>query len=429
MSNLVLATSIVALEDGKLLVTLSNGKTEYLQPSIVVDSLVGISIVEVRGKDKNQVDVKTSINSIDGVPFSGTYAQLETSLRNLAKKANGLYNGGVGGGGGGDVNIISNTTDFSTATKQDEAKAEAEETNDKLSIKYCTFFNFSQSFGIPFPGYPMTITQFEWKNLLFQYPVPNVVVNNDQEVADLWNTYVFENSITVNGTNEFCVWDGTESILIDPVDSIIISTTVGPLIQSVNDWTTQRNPPTSNLDEILSKNLETNEKLQKIIENTCISGSAFTANTNGNILSLGTAGNERLLLLFRVKATVPFVKIKKMLSHVLSLNNDDFIVHLAILKDFDHVFVDANYQSIDPSSGIEVAIPGVLGVPNPTTSTGFFPGGRDVFSDAEQGNSKASLYEDTVIELPTMVTYSLTCQGVTNGANVLPFANWTEMNE
>lgn len=132
----ILIKSLEVLEDGKILtINTKNNTVVYLQPVIVVDSKEEIQRLEVKGSDGNQVRVSTDIDTIDGVSFSGTFEQLETAIREAAKTANGLLNGGVsgGGGGGGDASATNQVLNIakleqirqeqSTATKQDEANA------------------------------------------------------------------------------------------------------------------------------------------------------------------------------------------------------------------------------------------------------------------------------------------------------------------
>jgi len=194
MSNKVLATSIVALEDGKLFATLSDGETAYMQPVIVVDSLTEIELVEVRGVDRIKVRVDTSIVSIDGVAFaSGSYAQLETALRELAKKANGLINGGVsGGGGGGNVTVVGNTTDYSTGTNQSLQVTKAEETNDLLTEKTeGLYWNLSDIESGVTPVFPFDITEFVFNSLENGGGIENVAVSatlaNMDSLVSTWN--------------------------------------------------------------------------------------------------------------------------------------------------------------------------------------------------------------------------------------------------
>jgi hypothetical protein len=132
----ILIKSLEVLEDGKILtINDKNNTVIYLQPVIVVDSKDDTQRLEVKGSDGNQVRISTDINTIDGVSFSGTFEQLETAIREAAKKANGLLNGGVSGGGGGGNVVVTNNTDPSTATKQDDQISIATDIEDNTKKK------------------------------------------------------------------------------------------------------------------------------------------------------------------------------------------------------------------------------------------------------------------------------------------------------
>ena len=132
----ILIKSLEVLEDGKILtINTKNNTVVYLQPVIVVDSKEEIQRLEVKGSDGNQVRVSTDIDTIDGVSFSGTFEQLETAIREAAKTANGLLNGGVSGGGGGGNVVVTNNTDPSTATKQDDQISIASDIEDNTKRK------------------------------------------------------------------------------------------------------------------------------------------------------------------------------------------------------------------------------------------------------------------------------------------------------
>jgi len=128
----ILTKSILVLEDGKISAFDFQNRETYIQPEIIVNTLDAISQMTIQGQFKESVTVDISIQSIDGIAFGGTFAQLETALRLAALKANGLAVGGVGGGGGGDASaanqlleiaelqsIVTNTGTNSTETKQD----------------------------------------------------------------------------------------------------------------------------------------------------------------------------------------------------------------------------------------------------------------------------------------------------------------------
>jgi len=92
--------TIDILEDGKL--SAFTGAVEsYLQPEIIVDTLDSLQQLLIKDQFGNYVKADTTITSIKGVAFAGTFADLETAIRDLALESNGLYSGGTGGGGGG----------------------------------------------------------------------------------------------------------------------------------------------------------------------------------------------------------------------------------------------------------------------------------------------------------------------------------------
>jgi hypothetical protein len=110
MANEKLTSSIEILEDGKLKVVYG-GDTVYIQPMIFVDTLDSISRILLKSEPNSEelARVDTTITTIDGVAFSGTFAQLSTAIRIAVKKANGMFLGTVsaGGGGGAVGNVIS----------------------------------------------------------------------------------------------------------------------------------------------------------------------------------------------------------------------------------------------------------------------------------------------------------------------------------
>ena len=131
------ATSVEVLEDGKILVKMPNNKTEYIQPPIQVDTLDNIEVLEVSGLNQVRVHIDTTITEIDNVAFAGTFEQLETSIRGIAKDSNALlYAGGASGGGGtSDVNVLTNATDFSTETTQLLVKTGVDDVNSELDLQ------------------------------------------------------------------------------------------------------------------------------------------------------------------------------------------------------------------------------------------------------------------------------------------------------
>ena len=127
----ILTKSILVLEDGKISAFDFQNRETYIQPEIIVNTLDAISQMTIQGQFKESITIDITIQSIDGIAFGGTFAQLETALRLAALKANGLAVGGGGGGGGGDASaanqlleiaelqsIVTNTAANSTAANQ-----------------------------------------------------------------------------------------------------------------------------------------------------------------------------------------------------------------------------------------------------------------------------------------------------------------------
>ena len=138
-------TLIINRDVGKISAFDFQNRETYIQPEIIVNTLDAISQMTIQGQFKESVTVDISIQSIDGIAFGGTFAQLETALRLAALKANGLAVGGVGGGGGGDASaanqlleiaelqsIVTNTLTSATQAKQDTQITEIQKpTNEK----------------------------------------------------------------------------------------------------------------------------------------------------------------------------------------------------------------------------------------------------------------------------------------------------------
>ena len=92
--------TIDILADGKLS-SFTGTEETYLQPEIIIDTLDDLQQLLIKDQFGTYVKVDTTITSIKGVPFAGTFADLEIEIRDLALESNGLFNGGTGGGGGG----------------------------------------------------------------------------------------------------------------------------------------------------------------------------------------------------------------------------------------------------------------------------------------------------------------------------------------
>lgn len=206
------ATSVEVLEDGKILVKMPNNKTEYIQPPIQVDTLDNIEVLEVSGLNQVRVHIDTTITEIDNVAFAGTFEQLETSIRGIAKDSNALlYAGGASGGGGtSDVNVLTNATDFSTETTQLLVKTGVDDVNSELDLQTIELESIDDrlrkkglvdvdryflDFNSPDPGFqptsfPVTLAgdlQIVADGNSTLYPESGVYATM-QDLADYWNS-------------------------------------------------------------------------------------------------------------------------------------------------------------------------------------------------------------------------------------------------
>ena len=206
------AISVEVLEDGKILVKMPNNKTEYIQPPIQVDTLDNIEVLEVSGLNQVRVHIDTTITEIDNVAFAGTFEQLETSIRGIAKDSNALlYAGGASGGGGtSDVNVLTNATDFSTETTQLLVKTGVDDVNSELDLQTIELESIDDrlrkkglvdvdryflDFNSPDPGFqptsfPVTLAgdlQIVADGNSTLYPESGVYATM-QDLADYWNS-------------------------------------------------------------------------------------------------------------------------------------------------------------------------------------------------------------------------------------------------
>ena len=119
--------TIDILEDGKL--SAFTGAVEtYLQPEIIVDTLDSLQQLIIKDQFGNYVKADTTISTIKGVAFAGTFADLETAIRDLALESNGLFNGGTGGGGGGgDASAANQLTQITELQKLTAANLPSQE--------------------------------------------------------------------------------------------------------------------------------------------------------------------------------------------------------------------------------------------------------------------------------------------------------------
>lgn len=88
-----LTKSIEILRDGKLSVFLKGGAKIYIAPPIVVDTLDKNERLVIHGSANVRANISTDIDTIDTIPFNGSFGELEESIRIIALRANALHNG------------------------------------------------------------------------------------------------------------------------------------------------------------------------------------------------------------------------------------------------------------------------------------------------------------------------------------------------
>jgi len=223
MSTKNLAKTISVLEDGKLSVFLNSGQEVYIQPQIVVDTLDKIDSIIIRGEDKNHVDVDVTVSEIDGVAFSGTFAQLETALRELAKKANGLSLGGSSGTPVLAPDASTETEQLVIQTKQDTQISHSE----KLLIG--STLDLTQDDGEEWAGFPFTLTSniaiSIWIDTLQYKFESDAVISKIEDLVEALQDAQSLLSFSKYSETSLLVSDGTETV--DNTDIIaLLSTTV-----------------------------------------------------------------------------------------------------------------------------------------------------------------------------------------------------------
>jgi len=238
MSTKNLAKTITVLEDGKLSVFLNSGQEVYIQPPLVVDTLDNIDELIIRGEDKNNAKVDTTVSELDGVPFAGTFEDLETALRELAKKGNGLFSGASGGGGGLPPDAATETKQDvqidqldEVLSNQDEQTVFQEKITEQLAVRGVnTYIDLSLSASTPWAGFPVTINEFQWNDGTFfpanTYPITPTEVNDTTELADLWNANVPDNLLEARDSNTLYIKEGSAPIPTDNNGLIQFSTSV-----------------------------------------------------------------------------------------------------------------------------------------------------------------------------------------------------------
>ena len=121
------------------------------------------------------------------------------------------------------------------------------------------------------------------------------------------------------------------------------------------------------------------------------------------------------------------VLIKNMNVSISSSTNDDFLSILSVAKIFDHSFIEDNFKDVDVNSKIQVAVPGLEGVPASVTATGFSVGGRNVFQQFGKSQTTISLTNDNPATIPAGVYYALTAIGFSANAKLSSSANFAEL--
>lgn len=184
--------SIDILEDGKLSAFTGADET-YLQPEIIVDTLDSLQQLLIKDQFGNYVKVDTTITTIKGVAFAGTFADLETAIRDLALESNGLYNGGTGGGGGGggDASAANQLIEISELQKLTAANLPSqEEITNPAAVVISAFKKLS------FVCTGAISVTLNGNTIIYPYALGGAVILGAEFEADDTST----NSVTFNGT-------------------------------------------------------------------------------------------------------------------------------------------------------------------------------------------------------------------------------------
>ena len=265
------ALSIEILEDGKLLARMPNNKIEYIQPPIQVDALDNIDVLEVSGEDQIRVHIDTTINEIDNVPFSGTFDQLETEIRNLAKASNSLlYSGGQQASEDGGVDKI------------------IEQLSERSEVSY---FDLSTSTISPFASFPITVNNVEWNDGVspaVSVAVAPTVVNDTTELASIFNANIPDNVLEARDASSVFIKAGTQAVPTD-VNAYIQFTAESPFAilfysNGFSPWMTEQ-------DEI---NSEVNNIKDKVCE--FVDGTALLVTRVGKTTYTPTVANNAIVI-------------------------------------------------------------------------------------------------------------------------------------
>lgn len=196
--------SIAILEDGKLLVSLPDNKTEYIQPPIQVDTLIGVDVLEISGKNNAREHIDITATDINGVlaPWAN-FAALETAVRNMAKDANQLYFGGGSASGG------------ATELKQDDQIALATKISQQLEVGGpLTFIDLTNSQGTGWPGFPFDVDLIQWNDgtTTVGGAIAPTTVNDANELIALFNANIPNNQMEFRDTTSVYLVAGTDSV-------------------------------------------------------------------------------------------------------------------------------------------------------------------------------------------------------------------------
>lgn len=367
-------------------------------------------------------------------------------LKNLADYSQG----GGGGGGGGNV-FVTNNTNPSTGDKQDQQNVflvnsntnegtiiaeqlkhtiELEKVNEYLVVKDVgTSFDLNSNPDFVPNGFPVTFNGTDALQLDFG---SNFTYSSTKKCEDITELVAELNAIQddlffeVGGSTTLVLRDKNQ--LVYDLANVMFSFTFEDLeYSSPYDITF----PISNLDVIKEKvNLIEKISLDQLNVLNAINGSKnhpFTINNGLNDPIYPTVGTEYLVFLLRLKSGAFSLFIDEFETLMDATTNDKYILRVGMLKEFNHVFIDANFQEVDPSSKLEYARPGVLGVPNLVFSSSFFAGGRDAVYEFGLGNFREKF--ETRNQLPLIEgvhTISITVEPRSANLKLNTGLNWSE---
>jgi len=149
--------------------------------------------VYINADDNKQISISKVGFEVDinGV----TYEDIDAAMAQLAIEI-GCVNSSRTGGSSADITDIAEDLDKIV-----------EQLSERSTVEYIDLTN---SQGSPWGGFPMTVNQFDWSDGTFfppnGYPITPTIVNDVQELVDLWNANVLDNKLEVrNATSVFIV--------------------------------------------------------------------------------------------------------------------------------------------------------------------------------------------------------------------------------